>query len=47
MLDDISKYRFISHGMQTLPGTKDPDIFQETLHAMEIMGISHGDVKGQ
>ncbi|XP_039258979.2 uncharacterized protein LOC120335527 isoform X2 [Styela clava] len=45
LLEDISKYRLISNGMQTLPGTKDADIFQETLAAMEIMNISPTDVK--
>jgi len=45
MLTDISKYRFITQGMQHLPNSSDREEFQDTLRAMEIMGISHADVK--
>nr|XP_018669541.1 myosin-10 isoform X2 [Ciona intestinalis] len=45
MLGDISSYRFISNGMQSITGQTDTEVFQETLRAMEIMNISHQDVK--
>ena len=45
LLQDISKYRFITHGMQHLPNSSDREEFQDTLRAMEIMGITHDDVK--
>ena len=45
MVADISEYKFISHGMQVLPGATDREVFQDTLRAMEIMGITHTDVK--
>jgi myosin protein heavy chain len=45
MIADISEYKFISHGMQVLPGATDREVFQDTLRAMEIMGITHTDVK--
>ena len=45
LLQDISNYRFISHGMQTVMGANDTDVFQETLRAMEIMNITHEEVK--
>ena len=45
MLNDISSYRFMTHGMQHLPNSSDREEFQDTLRAMEIMGITHTDVK--
>lgn len=33
--------------MQQLPNLNDADVFQETLQAMEIMNISHEEVKSK
>jgi len=45
LLEDINKYKYLTNGHQTISNTKDSDEFQATLGAMEIMNISHEDVK--
>uniref|UniRef100_UPI00358F0F8E myosin-10-like n=1 Tax=Myxine glutinosa TaxID=7769 RepID=UPI00358F0F8E len=40
LLEDFSHYRFLSYGYVPVPGQTDREMLQETVEAMEIMGIS-------
>eukprot|EP00095_Tigriopus_kingsejongensis_P005814 maker-scaffold716_size107355-snap-gene-0.26 protein:Tk05814 transcript:maker-scaffold716_size107355-snap-gene-0.26-mRNA-1 annotation:"myosin heavy non-muscle-like isoform 1" len=44
IMEDPKDYTFLSSGGVTLPGQDDGEEFQQTLHAMTIMGISEEDL---
>lgn len=44
LLEDISKYKFMSAGNVHVPGLEDVQEFQTTVDAMKIMNISEDDV---
>ncbi|XP_011476020.1 myosin-9 isoform X1 [Oryzias latipes] len=46
LLEDFSKYRFLSNGKVTIPGQQDKDLFNETMEAFNIMSIPEEESTG-
>ena len=46
LLEDAKKYRFLSCGGLAVPGVDDAHEFQNTVSAMQIMGLSPEDLSG-
>ncbi|XP_059809759.1 myosin-9-like isoform X1 [Hypanus sabinus] len=44
LLEGYNNYRFMSNGHVTIPGQQDKDLFQETMEAFRIMGISDDEL---
>lgn len=44
ILEDPKNYTFLSSGNVTIPGMDDSEEFQQTVKAMQIMGISEEDL---
>lgn len=40
LLEPFSNYRFLSSGHVQLPGQQDDEMYEETMEAMNIMGLS-------
>lgn len=43
LLEPFSNYRFLSAGHVQIPGQQDDEMFEETMEAMKIMGITEED----
>lgn len=43
LLEPFSNYRFLSAGHVQLPGQQDDEMYEETMEAMNIMGITEED----
>ncbi|XP_051899202.1 myosin-9-like isoform X1 [Pristis pectinata] len=44
LLEGYNNYRFMSNGHITIPGQQDKELFQETMEAFRIMGISDDEL---
>ncbi|XP_067875475.1 myosin-9-like isoform X2 [Heterodontus francisci] len=44
LLEGYNNYRFLSNGHVTIPGQQDKELFQETMEAFRIMGISDDEL---
>ncbi|CAM4789251.1 unnamed protein product [Rotaria magnacalcarata] len=44
LLEDFSRYRYLTHGNVTIAGVDDGEEFQNTVKAMQIMNMSHDDL---
>ncbi|CAF3282352.1 unnamed protein product [Rotaria sp. Silwood2] len=44
LLEDFSRYRYLTHGNVTIPGVDDGEEFQNTVKAMQIMNMSSDDL---
>ncbi|CAF4206252.1 unnamed protein product, partial [Rotaria sp. Silwood2] len=44
LLEDFSRYRYLTHGNVTIPGVDDGEEFQNTVKAMQIMNMSNDDL---
>ncbi|CAF0851620.1 unnamed protein product [Didymodactylos carnosus] len=44
LLEDFSRYHYLSHGNVNIPGTDDSEEFQQTVKSMQIMGMSLDDL---
>jgi myosin heavy subunit len=44
LLEDFSRYRYLTHGNVTIPGIDDGEEFQNTVRAMQIMNMSLDDL---
>lgn len=40
LLEPFSNYRFLSSGHVQLPGQQDDEMYEETMEAMKIMGLT-------
>lgn len=40
LLEPFNKYRFLSAGHVQIPGQQDDEMYEETMEAMKIMGLS-------
>lgn len=43
LLEPFSNYRFLSAGHVQIPGQQDDEMYEETMEAMNIMGITEED----
>lgn len=46
LLEGYNNYKFVSNGHITIPGQQDRELFQETMEAFKIMGISGDELIG-
>ncbi len=46
LLEPFSNYRFLSAGHVQIPGQQDDEMYEETMEAMKIMGLSDEDRMG-
>ncbi|CAF4729492.1 unnamed protein product [Rotaria sp. Silwood1] len=44
LLEDFSRYRYLTHGNVAIPGIDDSEEFQNTVKAMQIMNMSNDDL---
>ena len=47
LLDDPKSYKFLSNGNLPVPGVNDSQEFQDTIEAMNIMGMSDEEQSGE
>lgn len=40
LLENFNKYRFLSAGHVQVPGNQDDEMYEETMEAMDIMGLT-------
>lgn len=46
LLEPFSNYRFLSSGHVQLPGSSDDEMYEETMEAMSIMGLTEEERTG-